>query len=395
MSKEIVVKDAHGDNHAIDLSLNTYKEAEAAGLSVPQYLATQYPTNAEKHGTAFEQVLEQAGVFVVGSKEDGISSTRMSDMLNPREANAVTRDGTPVSRLLAPAVVLSAMENRLRAGVQGAEATASAFDSMIAYDDSVASDRFERLVFDFKEAGNAKEAPVAQLAMPPVMGVITVSDTNRRIPSWGIGLEISDQAARAMTVDLLGMTLARSAAVRRERRAESYVLALLNGDIDTGDAALSAISGKVVSAASLDSGATTGISHQAWIKWLSANPTKRVIDTVVTDLAGAFAIEQRAGRPTANDNFNDTDQRFNTTFDVLNSQWPSRVKIFITNNPAWPAKTVMGFDSRWGVHRVRSLTAKYEAVEQFVLKRSTAMRFDDGEVVYRLFDEAFEVLTYA
>ena len=395
MSKELVIKDARGDNHAIDLSLQTYKDAEASGLSVPDYLAAKYPTNSDKHGTAFEQVLEQAGVFVTGSKEDGIRSTRMSEMMNPREANAVTRDGMPVSRLLAPAIVLSAMENRLRAGAQGAEATASAFDSMVAYDDSVASDRFERPVFDFKEADNAKEAPVAQLAMPPVMNVITVSDTSRRIPSWAIGLEIADQASQALTVDLVALTLARSASVRRERRAESYVLALLNGDIDTGDVALSSISGKVVTAASLDASATTGISHKAWLKWLAANPTKRVIDTVVTDLEGAFAIEQRAGRPTANDNFDGTDQRFNTTFDVLNNQWPSRVKIFITNNPAWPAKTVMGFDSRWGIHRVRSLTAKYEAVEQFVLKRSTAMRFDDGELVYRLFDEAFEVMTYA
>jgi hypothetical protein len=43
---------------------------------------------------------------------------------------------------------------------------------------------------------------------------------------------------------------------------------------------------------------------------------------------------------------------------------------------------------------VASLTAQYSAIEQFVLKRSTAMRVDSGEVVYRLFDEAFEVLTF-
>lgn len=394
MAKEIVFKDASGSNHALDLSLDTYREASAAGLSLPQYLASRYPTDSTRHGTVFEQVLEQANVFVHGSREDGIQSTRVHDLMNPREANAVTRDGTPVSRLLAPAVILSAMENQLRAGVEGATATADAFDRMVAYDESIGSDRFERPILDYREADNAKEGAVAQLAMPPVMNVITVGETSRRIPSWGIGIEISDQASRALSIDLVSLTLARSATVRRNRRAENYVLSLLNGDIDSGDASLSSISGKVVTASSLDAAATTGISHEAWIKWLARNSTKRVIDTVITDLSGAMAIEKRAGRPTADDNFNGTDQRFNTTFDVLNAQWPSRVKIFITNNPAWPAKTVMGFDSRFGIHRVRSLTAQYEAVEQFVLKRSTAMRFDDGELVYRLFDDAFEVLTY-
>ena len=119
------------------------------------------------------------------------------------------------------------------------------------------------------------------------------------------------------------------------------------------------------------------------------------VDTVITDLAGAMAIEGRVGRPTAADNINGVSQRFNTTFNVLNNQWPAQVDLYITNNPAWPAGTILGLDSRYAIHRVRSLTAAYEAVEKFVLKRSTALRIDDGELVYRLFDEAFEVLTYA
>lgn len=316
-------------------------------------------------------------------------------MLSPRQAGAVTRDGTPLSRLLAPAVVLGAVENRLRAGVEGMTATAEAFDKMVAVDDSINSDRFERPVLNFSDVEKARSAPVAQLAMPGTMMTLSVSDKAYRIPSWGIGIEISDQAARAVNLDLLSLTVARQTQVERNARAEDYVLALLNGDSDIGDAALSSISGKVVTAASLDAAATTGVSHKAWVSWLSRNPTKRVIDTVITDLEGAMAIEQRAGRPTSTDNINGVSQRFNTTFNVLNAQWPSQVNLYITNNPAWPAKTILGLDSRYGIHRVRSLTASYQAVEQFVLKRSTAMRMDDGELVYRLFDEAFEVLTYA
>lgn len=392
---DLVYVDAQGKNQALDLSIETYREASEQGMSLPQYLATKYPTNSEKYGSVMEQAMEQAGLFVYGDADSGVRSTVLSDMLSPRQAGAVTRDGTPLSRLLAPAVVLGAVENRLRAGVEGMTATAEAFDKMVAVDDSINSDRFERPVLNFSDVEKARSAPVAQLAMPGTMMTLSVSDKAYRIPSWGIGIEISDQAARAVNLDLLSLTVARQTQVERNARAEDYVLALLNGDSDIGDAALSSISGKVVTAASLDAAATTGVSHKAWVSWLSRNPTKRVVDTVITDLEGAMAIEQRAGRPTSTDNINGVSQRFNTTFNVLNAQWPSQVNLYITNNPAWPAKTILGLDSRYGIHRVRSLTASYQAVEQFVLKRSTAMRMDDGELVYRLFDEAFEVLTYA
>lgn len=392
---DLVYVDAQGKNQALDLSIETYREASEQGMSLPQYLATKYPTNSEKYGSVMEQAMEQAGLFVYGDADSGVRSTVLSDMLSPRQAGAVTRDGAPLSRLLAPAVVLGAVENRLRAGVEGMTATAEAFDKMVAVDDSINSDRFERPVLNFSDVEKARSAPVAQLAMPGTMMTLSVSDKAYRIPSWGIGIEISDQAARAVNLDLLSLTVARQTQVERNARAEDYVLALLNGDSDIGDAALSSISGKVVTAASLDAAATTGVSHKAWVSWLSRNPTKRVVDTVITDLEGAMAIEQRAGRPTSTDNINGVSQRFNTTFNVLNAQWPSQVNLYITNNPAWPAKTILGLDSRYGIHRVRSLTASYQAVEQFVLKRSTAMRMDDGELVYRLFDEAFEVLTYA
>ena len=339
--------------------------------------------------------MEQAGMFVYGDSDAGINSTSLADVLNPRQANAITRDGAPLSRLLAPAVILGAVENRLRAGVQGMTATAEAFDKMIAMDDSINADRFERPVLDFSDVEKSRSAPVAQLAMPPVMMTLKVSDKSYRIPSWGIGLEISDQAARAVNLDLVSLTVARQAAVERNARAEDYVLALLNGDADIGDGPLSGIAGKVVPAASLDATATTGLTQKAWVSWLSRNSTKRVVDTVITDLAGAMAIEGRVGRPTAADNINGVSQRFNTTFNVLNNQWPAQVDLYITNNPAWPAGTILGLDSRYAIHRVRSLTAAYEAVEKFVLKRSTALRIDDGELVYRLFDEAYEVLTYA
>jgi len=69
--------------------------------------------------------------------------------------------------------------------------------------------------------------------------------------------------------------------------------------------------------------------------------------------------------------------------------------VFITDDPNWPAKTIMGIDSRYAIQRVTSTNASYQAQEEFVLRRSTAMRFDYGTLSRRMYLDAFECLTYA
>ena len=100
MSKELVYVDAQGKNQALDLSLDTYRAAADAGQSLPQYLAANFPTDAAKYGTVMEQAMEQAGMFVYGDSDAGINSTSLADVLNPRQANAITRDGAPLKIVL-------------------------------------------------------------------------------------------------------------------------------------------------------------------------------------------------------------------------------------------------------------------------------------------------------
>ena len=97
MAKDLIVVDARGDKKPVDLHVGMYKEAADAGLTLKQHLSNLYPTNVEKHGSAFEQLLEQSGVFVKGNREFGIRASTMDDVLNPKEAaSAITRDGVPV-----------------------------------------------------------------------------------------------------------------------------------------------------------------------------------------------------------------------------------------------------------------------------------------------------------
>lgn len=393
MADQLVVIDAKGDKKAVDLSLDTYKDASAAGRTLAQHLNTIYPTDAAKYGSAYEQLLEQSGVFVKGDKKFGLRASNMHDVLNPTKeaASAITRDGIPASRILFPAVILDVIENKLAVDLK---TNVNGLASMIAVEESIAGDRWERPVIDFSAPEAARSAPVSQLTLPNVMMTITASDKGMRIPSWAIGMEISEQALKVTTLDLVGLAVARQAAVEANEKANGYILSFLNGDADLSMAALSSFSGKVQTAVSIDAAATSGLTQKAWLGWLTQRSNKRTITHVVTDLAGAMAIEGRTGKPiiTGDD---PKSPRIDTLITVVNPQWPDQVKVFLTNDPNWPAKTIMGIDARYAIHKVNSLTAQYSAIENFVLKRSTALRVDRGELLYRLFDEAFEVLTYA
>ena len=79
---------------------------------------------------------------------------------------------------------------------------------------------------------------------------------------------------------------------------------------------------------------------------------------------------------------------------MLNPTWGD-VQVFITDDPNWPAKTIMGIDSEYAIQRVTSTNASYQAQEDFVLRRGSAMRWDAGSICRRLYLEAFECLTYA
>lgn len=393
MAKDLVYIDANGDKQAMDLSLALVKEACDSGFPLRDFINAKNPTNEEKYGSAFEQAMEQCDLFIGGNRKAGIRKSNFGDILNPSKeaASPITRDNVPASRILFPPAILSVVEDKLK--VDRSQAT-NAVNKMVGYEDSIQGTRFERPVLNFSKPEAARSAPVAQLSLPNVMLSITASDKGMVVPSWSLGLEISEQALQITAIDLVGLALSRQAEVERNERSNTQILSLLNGDVDNGQSALSGISGKVVTAGSLD-GTITGngvLTQKAWLTWLSTNSTKRTIDIIVTDLATAMAIENRTGKPIITTD-NPQSPRIDTLFTVLNPSWPSNVQIYLTTDVNWPANTIMGIDSRYAIHRVGSLSAQYSAIEQFALKRSTAMRFDNGELLYRLFDEAYEVLT--
>ena len=390
MSKII---DASGALTEVKLDLTVYKEAEEKGMSVRQLVNQKYPTS-EAHGSAFNQILASDGVFLGSDAANGIRASTFGDVYNGNsmlDASSVVRDSVPTSRIIFPAAIMAAMEDKLLTDL---DMTAGALEQMIAIDETIPGTRFERPVLNFTKPESARSNGVSQLAPPNTMLTVTVSDVARTIPTFALGMEISEQATKNVSLDLITFGLARQAAVERAERADNYLSSLLFGDLDSGDVALSAIAGKTVNAATLDSTLSTAgnLSQKAWMAWLIKNGRKRRITHVVTDLAGALAIENRANKPNVMTD-NPNSPRINTLGTVMNPTWANEVKIYITEDTNWPANTIMGIDSRFAIARVKSISAQYQAIEEFALRRGSGMRFDFGEIVYRFQSEAFEVLT--
>ena len=385
-------RDPSGAIQQLPMDVSMYALAGRAGMSLPNYLNREYRTDANKFGSSFEQLCQSESIFLRSNAQLGIRASTLDSILNPKiEAGITTTDSAPASRILYPAVFLQAIEDRRAADQTNA---LLGLNQMIAVDEAISGDRFEQPQINFDRPTAARSMATAQLANPASMMTITVSDKPGTIPSWALGLEISDKAAQSQSLDLVTLSVARQLEVESNERAYAHLLALANGDPDKGDISLSA-AGRVRTTTSFDSAATGGVvTQKAWVRYLANRSVFRTIDYVVGDIDAALAIENRTGKPIITTD-NATSKRINSELSVVNPQWPNGVKFFLTLDPAWTPGMVMGLDSRYAIRRIRNLQADYTAIENFVLRRSKAMRFDAGETVHRLFSDAFDVLTIA
>jgi hypothetical protein len=384
--------DINGAVVEVPLTASIYRQAHDAGMSVETLINREHATR-EGDAAAFDQLCASEGMFINRNQAYGIRPATMEAILNgPKiEAGAITREQVPTSRILFPAFQLSAIENKLRQNEYGAVAL---FEGAAAVVDNIDHDRFERPVLNFSRPEGARSKAIAQLSEPASMLSISVSDKSFRVTGTSIGLEIADQALRGTSLDLVTLAMARQAEEEMHEQIEGMQLAFMNGDADLDMAALSTVSGAVRTAASFDPAVTVAgnLTQFAWVSWLFNQSRKRRIDYVITDLKGAVAIQNRVGRPvTTGDNA--TSKRIDTMEQVVNPMWPDQVKLFITMDPNWPANTILGFDSRYGYHVVNSTVLDYAAAEAYAIRRSTKYRVDSGKIAYRLFDEAWSVLT--
>lgn len=378
---KIILVDSANAQHEIDITVGMLHEAKASGAKhLGEHLNNLVQTRPDQP-TAAQQAYARAGFH---------RNPTMS-AIDQAFGVATTSDGSVTGRLLTLPYLMEAQEDKLREGDYGA---IGLFNSKAAIVESITGTKFERPILHMSKPESSRSRNIAQLSEPASMLLLTTSDKTYKIANTSIGIEYSDQAFANISLNVLQLSMQRQAETQRLEEIEEQFLDFLNGNEDLDMAPLSAVPGAVKNAkADFDSSLAVGkLSQTAWVGWLFNNSRKRRIDTVITDLAGALAIENRSGRPNVNGD-NATSKRIDTLDNVINPTWPDRVDVIISQDPNWPANTVVGFSSTYGYHVVNSLDLNYNAVEEYAIRRSTKLRIDRGSISYRLFDDAWSVLT--
>ena len=375
-------------NVEIEFSTNIYKRAEESKCSVPQMLEREFGQHVdrEKHGSVFNQMLAQCNMSLNGDKYTGLASANFGKVMDGSISASITKDsGIPLSRVLAPAALLEAVElNRL----QDTDSYEAAFSRQVAIENSVVGTRFERPYFDMGNADKQESSVIAQLSYPTMIGKLTTSQIQGSIPTTAFGLEISKEALQSMTMAQITSYLARMQKSAAAGRIDQHINSLVAGDIDAGKLALTSTKSKVFDTSLATTG---GITQRAYLKWLLASRATRAVDYVWCDLETYLQVADRPGRPTANSvNVPDSESQ-HYLMKPVNFEY-NEPAFFIVNDGSIPTGTLVGLDSRAAIERFRNTLAPYEAALDLVMQRGTAMRFDEGEAVQRHDDNAWTVL---
>lgn len=389
---------SNGAQHQVELSdEELFEGPKASGLSPRAYVNRKFSDADPKLGTAFSQFQASVGICdPSGPNEYGLSQVSMATLIG-FGAN-VQQNTSPFgvgSRALTMITIIDKVESKL---AKDLTTDANNFDGAVGHVQTIHTEHFEQPVISYDGLGGpeqAKSSRVSQGANPPKMAFITTADRIRRIGSWGIGLEYSDQALKATSLDLVTLTVERFLARERDARAQRYISELFLGNNDMITGAVTSVTSTILNGA-----ATAGVmTHKAWVKFLARNRKYRAISHVFCTIGTYLKIEGRTGRP-GTTNYDPTLSRIDPQAVAMNQTFGGNVKFVIVDDFAdggpVPEDTVYAVDARSAITLVRNSAAAYTAIERYALRRTEAMVWQWGEEAYRTFGDvdlkAFDVL---
>lgn len=393
---KVSLVDNTGQRVEVPISLEDYQAAHNSGLSLAQHFNRTIATDG-RNGTVFAQMLASCGLFSTENREFGIAPPNLKDILDGKiNMGAVVErpDGTerfdPAGRLLFPAAMLEMLESSLRDNRESYNAT---FMKMVAQTRTVNSQRYDQVIIDYSRPRAARGMPISQLAEPVRMLSITLARTQRSIPVLSMGMEVSQEALAATTLDLVGLAMREHGLEERSAQLQDDFAGIVTGSVDANEPGLM---GAAFDATSLDStiANTAGkLTQKAWVKFLYKDHRKRNLDWIVCDIDTYLNIEAREGRITAL-NSSGTDERLNTVPRVVLPGIPAGVNVFLIDSGVIGTNTIVGLDSTKAMRLIRYVGADYSAIEEFVMRKSVAFRVDWAERVESAgYPEAFSVMT--
>ena len=382
---------ADGQMCSIEAGHQLYAEAAKKGIS-PRHLinrkaeeaAVDHGGVARKHGDAFTQAVVDSGL--VSDALLGEQSLTFGQLMSAEFNSSTTRapsgdDTTTAAQVLYPQVILEAIIKNANVNDEGFLAK---YGKLFADTQNVTSARIDQPIINMKSSEDAPSGRTAQLAAPPTMMEITIGETSYRIPTEGIGIMVSKEAMEATTLDLMSLAINRQAIGQRIRMAKSQLNSIINGDADRGQFPL-----KVRKFSEFDSSNGGKFTKRGWLKMLRENRYEYTrtmgllsFDTAV-DMDDVLTDTIKVG-PDAH--------KIQAPFNSINLEVPNPSFIDLDDDIMGSAHRIALFDPSAAMRRIVNVSAEYEGIEDFIMRKATGFRADHGEIATRLFDDAFLIV---
>ncbi len=368
-----------------EVDVTIYEKAAKDEVTLRQYVGAMLYT----YGHPLDQAYASSGLLA--DRKLGQKGLTLQDVAEGRLAAGTSlrapdgNDTSLASRLLYPQLLLETMEAELRD--DGADILAK-YNELVSVQRNIAGTRVDQPLVNTQTQGEGPEGSrsrrQAQMAEPATMVGITVGERSYRIPSFAIGLTISDEAMQATTIDLVRVVMETQARGERIKMIEEQLNDMVFGNVDRNMSALPIAKMQDFDASITQAGV---ITKRAYIKWLRSNYRIRSISHVLTDLDTVLDMdEQLAPANTGTDN-----SKILTPFSGLNLDI-ALPKMVDFGTEVFGAQTLVGVDSRNAIQRFVNVTADYSAIEEYVMRKATSFRVDYGEMSTRLYDEAWSVV---
>lgn len=380
-------KDANGNSivKEIPLTVEAYKHASENKMTLRQWVNTQATDCDRSKGEPLDQMYAMSGLF--DSKKFGMPAATLEDLSRDKLADGFRRpDGSDNSlgaRLLYPQLILETMQ--AQAVRDDGSDILSIWESLVATTRNVNNTKAEQPIIDTTAPEGSRSGRIAQLAEPETMVSITTGEKSYRIPTNSIGLMVSDEAMAATTIDLVRIVMEAQSRGDRIRRVNEMLRALVLGDVDLG---ISALPVKKIS--EFDSSITTDnvITKRAYLKWLYSNSKTYAINNILTDIDTAINIDEGLFPQASSSD----GSKIMTPFSgiELGIQTP---KFTPFDTSVFGAGIMVGMDTRYAIQRFVNVSASYDAIEKYVMRKATAFRVDYGEMATRLMDDAWSVVS--
>lgn len=378
-------KDGKPVDMKVDLSLYSQAAANKRDVRLEARFSAQEQGVAwdPSKGELLDQLYTASGLL---DSSYGGNSLTMKDLQSQTLANGFRApDGNDQSigaRVLFPQMILETLKaNAL--DKDGSDIIAK-WQDLVGITTNLNGKRADQPIINTSGPEDSPSGRIAQMAEPETMISITTGEKSYKVPTYSVGLLISDEAREATSVDLVKLVMEAQGRGERIRRISEQLKAMVLGDEDLGMAPLETVKANTFDTSIV---AANKLTKKAYIKWLMHNKHNANLTRILTGIDEALLVDdQLSPIHTGSDN-----SKIATPYGGVDFGIPTP-KFMTFEQEVFGAGMLVGLDPRYAIQRFVNVSAAYEAIEEYVMRKATGFRVDYGEMSTRLYDEAWSVL---